>query len=993
MKTEMKKLIQFLSFVVSLLLGFNLQAETLDFETTNAVVVRMEKVLTKLEKSSESYMPMQLRLADLYSDRARLYEVKDSNAEVNTLKKAELDRKKAIAIYEGALQDLKGDEQSRVLAQTAHLYQLIGNKIKAQLLFAKVLSRPKKYSNELLVQSYLGIAEKALSEGKYKLAEKNFNAALVLKPKKAYIIKSRLAWTHYHNSQEKIALELLESVLREVPEEEITFREEVARDYASFLAHTQVNVTKIDFLSKNTPETAKREILVFLAGELDRLGKKTEALYVWKYLGEQVKKSNVDYEEHLRLAQIQYDLGHKAEAASEIEAFVHTLKTQICDPKKENCDLIRLKFRKLLTDWAKADSRTTSLALIHAYGSYLSVYSDIDMSYWAAQCAENIHAYVEAIKYYRLSADIALAAISKEASHHNAHVEKIFEGACMGEIDVAERQGDAESKKQAYDHYIQVNSKGANFLSVRYQRAYLDYDEKKFAEAANRLHAIALESSDGRSIKDSLFKDKAADTSIEALIALNDQSRLILWSQEYANAFSKRRFEFQAISRNAILTQESARINAASSPEEIKSGLAHLEQIDLRNLDRKDILRVLKSKLAAAEKIRDLDTTQRIAKQILEIPKLSSANSELARSRLEWVAEMQFQFDLAFRLAQKLEMSNLSSADRAMKLAVLAELAGKNSKPFYQKFLVLSQNQNAKDQVMAKLIRTAKNPKMEFEKYRNALRHDISLSARLGLEIFASDFDYGFAKRLIRQNGILKTTEGMTLNRFLFIQNFKQHKSLMARTRLDAATPAKLKASLRLRIAMIKQAQKLFDQTLKMADWTLELMTLNAILNQEKNLALDIENLPVPKNIKGNSRRQYKKLLADQAIPYMQKVTELDVEISKLWSIGDLDHLYQEVRLASGSIRSILIKEIKLAIEFAPASQRQSALRSVVRLEGEISRRPSLQLIKSSQAEAQARPFDVQRLLQLKEIQQKANNHTYVAYLDQRLSEVNGSAQ
>ena len=891
----MTKLTQFFSFLLLLSLGLNAQAEQLDMATTNDVVVRMEKVLASLERDSESYLPMQLRLADLYADRARLYEVKDANAETDTVKKAELDRKKAIAIYVETLPKVKGDEQSRVLAQTAHLYQLTGNKAKAQSLYGKILSQTSKYSNDLLVQSFLGVAEMALSEAKYKLAEKNFKSALALKPQKPYVIKSRLAWTYYHNHEESLATATLESVLKEVPVEESTFREEVARDYASFLAHTQVTTAKIDFLAKNTPEIARHDNLVFLAGELDRLDKKTEALYVWKYLGEQAKKNGADYEEHLRLAQIQYDLGHKTESATEIEAFVHTLKTQTCDPKKDNCDLMRLKFRKLLTDWAKAESRNTSLALIHAYGSYLSVYSDLDMSYWAAESAENIKAYKEAIQYYRLSADIAAAQISREASHHDSHIEKIFEGSCMGEIDVSERLGDVTAKKQAYDHYIQANSKGDNILSVRYQRAYADYDEKKFDEAAQKLHAIALDTSSGHSSKDSVFRDKAADTSIEALIALKDQNRLISWSQEYAQAFSKRRSEFQTISRNAILTQESTKINTAKSQDDVKSGLAHLDQIDLKNLSKEDKLRVLKSKLAAAEKIKDLDSTQRIAKQISGLPKLSLKDSELAISRLEWVAEMRFQFETAFGYARRLQMNNLSSADRSMKLAVLAELAGKNSNQYYQDFLAKSHDQVAKDQVMAKLIRASKKPRKEFAKYRNSLQHNPELTAQLGLEIFAVDQDYSFANGLVHQHGVMKTAQGETLERFLFIRDFKQHKSLNTRTRLDASSPSKLKASLHLRMAMIKQAQKEFDHTVKMSDWTLELMTLGTILNQEKNLANDIQNLPIPKNVKGKDRLQYKKLLADQAIPYEQKVNELDLEISKLWSQGDLDHLYQEV--------------------------------------------------------------------------------------------------
>ncbi len=983
----MKKRLQFFSILIAGLLACaSLHAETLDLATTNDVVSRIEKLLTQIEPQSESYLPMQLRLADLYADRARLFEIQDANAESDTLRKAKADRKQAIAIYEKALPKLSGEDQSRVLGQTAHLYQLVDQKDKSRALYTKILKNPKKYPKTLLVQAYLGLGEMALSQAHYPEAAKNFKAAIALKPKNAYVIGSRLAWTYYHNNNAELAVSTLSEVLKNTPASENTFREEVSKDFASFLAHTPVQTTQIEFLAKNSPENIRHENLVFLAGELDRLGKKSEALYVWKYLGEQAQSSG-DYEEHLRLAQIQYDLGHKVDAAKEVDLFVNTLKTKTCDPKKENCDLMRLKFRKLLTDWAKAEEREPTSALIGAYASYLTVYGDLDISYWAAQSSENIKLYPSAVKFYRMSADLAQAAISREASHHNSKIETIFEGACLGEIDVAEKMNNPAMKKAAYEHYMQVNPHGASILSVRYQRAYLDYDQKNFEEAAQKMHAIALSDASHQSSKDSLFRDKAADTSIEALIALHDQNRIAQWSDEYAKNFSNRKTEFQTISRNAILTQESQKINEAKSQDDVKSGLAHLDQIDLKNLSKDDKLKVLKSKLAAAEKIKDLDSVRRIASQILEIKKLSPAEKDLALSRLEWVAEMRFQFGTAFEIAQKLKMNNLSVAERTMKLAVLCELSGHDASSYYLAYLKESHDQLSNDQVMAKLIRSSHNHKKQFDQFEPKLRHNPTLLAELGLEVFAKNQDPHFAQHLLGIKGVAQTPAGATFARFLFIQDLQSHKSLLARTRLDTSSPMKLKSSLRLRMATIKQAQKLFDRTVKMSDWSLELMALNTILLQEKNLAQDIKNLPVPRNLKTNDRTQYKKLLADQAAPYDQKVTELEVEINKLWSQGDLDHLYQEVRETNEPVRSLLIKEIKFSVQYAPNSQKSTAQREVAKLEREISKRPSLSLIQTTQAEAQARPFDMNKLLQLKEVQKKANNQTFVAYLDHRLNE------
>jgi tetratricopeptide (TPR) repeat protein len=349
------------------------QGETLNMPTTNIVIEKLDRLLETLDTDSTSKIPMTLRLADLHADRARLFELSEQNKNdhCDTCVTARKDRIEAIRLYNSVFTSLDKETKSKVLSQLAHLYELTTQSYKALELYKSVLKSEKDYSPELIGQASIGLGEMEFNLAKYKDAAKDFKRALEIKNlnRQGYVT-TRLAWTYFHLGNLALAEKTMFSVLTNQNTADGSLKEESARDYATFLSQGKVGPSEIKNLSLASPEKVRKENLIYLATELDRLGKKNEAVLVWKSVGEASHTDSDDLSEHFRLAQLQYDLGHKDLTVGELVKTVSIWKDKGCKATEENCALLKAKFRKMLTDWAAAEERQPTATLVKAYAIY-----------------------------------------------------------------------------------------------------------------------------------------------------------------------------------------------------------------------------------------------------------------------------------------------------------------------------------------------------------------------------------------------------------------------------------------------------------------------------------------------------------------------------------------------------------------------------------------------------------------------------------------------
>ncbi|MCC6278663.1 MAG: hypothetical protein IT289_12175 [Oligoflexia bacterium] len=964
-------------------------AEKLDTETNTVVIDKLEKVLMNLSRGDETRESVLLRLGDLYSERARLRFMNDMEAEGKIGRGTRLDRERAITLYEEAIQGPFQASHNAAILQLGYLYVAQEHYSKAQALYAQVVARKKPYSNEVYGSALAGQASEAFRLAKYERARTLYDKALQIKelPKRGFALNRR-AWVAFHSGQYKEAADRMFGLLSEPQfftnptngSVDVAFQEESARDLAAFLARGQVTEREIKKLLSVSPEQSKQEILQSFSRELDRLGKKQAALMVLKRAQTNPDSQAEKLEGHIRFAQLHYDIAKNQEVVSELEKLATLWKSEGCEPEAD-CEQIRVRFRKLVTDWGRAEEEHPSRHLVRSYVAYVNVFPEYDMAYWGAQAARKNYDWKTAQRLYRMSSDL-LARISDTA--RTASQRRIFEGSLLGDVEVAELAKDTDARDEAYQRYLKLNPEGSYAPTVRYQKVKLLYDKGQYRNAADGFLEIAL----GSGGSNPEIQNKAADLALDSLVLAKEPHKIEEYANRLSGRFPNRSAEFQRISRQSVTNQVALVINNPKSDEsDAEDALKKLKSVKLDGATTAEQIALFKNRIALAEKTRDLDEIERSSQGLLQIRGLPESDKEFALSRRAWAAEMRLDFGKAYAIYKTMKLSQLSSADREVKLGVLADLAGRNATPHYEAFLKLSRNSTAVQSVAARLIRTANNPSKAFNKYEGYLKANASLYSLVALEIYAQDRDYQAAERRLIKSGMGRTSAGAVFSRIAFFQSFDQSRKALITQPVNGSSTAVLATSLRRYLNNLSDVEQFGLKAVRSGDPLAQFATLSVAQAGYARLAESIQNLPIPRGLNSKAQKEYRTQLESQAEPYQKKSEILDQKVKELWKKADLeDELEKTLASSQGPIRRLFVDQVRY-LETVASTRYKSDLSDIRDTD---SKSPSASHIQEAKRNVQADPFNTGRINKLKELLQQAGDETFVGYLDARIQSIEG---
>ncbi|MEO0336259.1 MAG: hypothetical protein AAF202_07685 [Pseudomonadota bacterium] len=137
---------------------------------------------------------------------------------------------------------------------------------------------------------------------------------------------------------------------------------------------------------------------------------------------------------------------------------------------------------------------------------------------------------------------------------------RIYDGALLAEIEMAELSNNGHAKRQAYNYFLNEKPKGKKSDEIRYQLATLDYEEKKYQKAAFQFQALAKKSK-----LDANLKVQAADLALDALAILKDHQRIETWGLEFAKLVPKKSKTYLQIARKASINPASPTATKYSS--------------------------------------------------------------------------------------------------------------------------------------------------------------------------------------------------------------------------------------------------------------------------------------------------------------------------------------------------------------------------------------------------------------------------------------------
>ncbi len=958
--------------------------EKMDAEVHSVVIDKLEMSLKKAkENETISLSPVRARLADLYSDRARLREMSENkNGAKSTGSKA--DRSRALQLYADVLKESDKSERGPMMIHMSHLHQLIGQNAKALEIFETIVKEgPSQHAPIILQQAYAGRAESRYMRGEFKTARADFEISLRFAPAtKRGPLAHRIAWCNLNLDDQETAVEQLVAILRsptmlkrestEGASTDLAFEDEVANDLATFVARGHVTSAQIQLVEELAPKRSKLAVMRHLAEETERLGQPRAALEAWSLVGQYGPEGVEKMQVKSRVARLQYNLGDKEASLDAIRLLTKQWKKEGCTVKLD-CDNLRKDVRNLITDWTKAETKKPSEILLNVYESYVAVFeTDVEMMYFAAETAKAVKHYSQAVALYHKSSLLAVQGKGEKTA-------QILESSLTNEVEMAElapkEQGFA-LRQAAYDFYLSLSPKGKINTQVRYQRARLPYEQGQNEEASRRLEAFARSAScrTTDSAEHQLCL-QAADLDLDARVLLKDDVSVEKAALSYSHFFSEKKFEYLKIARTSAMKQ--------SQTMEPKAAIAKLASIDTTGMDRDERLRLIKTRMSLSEKIHDLAALKSAATQLLATPKLDPKDQDYALSRLAYAAEMAFDFSNAYAISLKLEMKELSAADRELKLAMFAELAGKDPRKHQEAFLKFSNNAAKRAVVSAKLVRSAKSPVRELGKRENELSKFPSIYAPLVLEIFASTNDRAFAERKLRSRALAAQPAGKVLARQLFLSDFRSVDERLTAHQIRSRTDSIMQKTLSERIKLLGQVENQAARAIKSGDWTTQAVTL-AVLSRENNrLFSDVMALPVPARLKGKDRIEYQKLIEQNANVYLAKHDAIDKKLQGFWNDSKaFASMVDDFATAKPDLRRMLAREMKTLARVAPGD-RQTALNKA--MNDGIDQAGSGE-VASAVNQIRKAPFNTSSLAKLRELEESRGRDTMVAYLDARMS-------
>jgi hypothetical protein len=548
-------------------------------------------------------------------------------------------------------------------------------------------------------------------------------------------------------------------------------------------------------------------------------------------------------------------------------------------------------------------------------------------------------------------------------------------------IEVAELSKEGKLLDIAYDSYLALSLEKNKALEVQYQKARLIYDRGEYGPAAEALRNVALSSQDGSGE----IKKQGADLSLDALVLLKDDARIEAWASDYGRVFSSHAAEFTAIARKSVLTQSAGAASSGDSAG-LDKAWKTLSRFDHSTASVEDRIAFYKNKLILAEKTERFVEARDAVENLLRQPQLAVSDQQYALSRKAWLAEMILDFDTALTATEKLTGGDLKGGEKWLKLAMYAELASKDPRQFYGNFLKESNDEEKSVAIAAQLVRDSKEPLKEIEKNKAILAKRPAIQATLFLEMFAaSSRDLGIAKKALATTGIASTPAGKVLSRSLFLDNFAKLQSKILAHQLDGSNQKKLAQTLKARVQMLEDVEKLASRAIESGDWTSQLVSLDLLARQNDRFYQDVLSLPVPAGLSAEDEQQYLMLLSQQAAPHQVRAADAQKKVSEFWANESaLSQLEQALDRAGGGLRGIVLKEAELLASVAPEAKKPllAAIVSRNELKKEV---PSLASIEAARQAVRENPMSREKLEALLGLERKMGRQTMVAYLENRI--------
>lgn len=975
--------ITLLSMVVIGALNVRLaHAEKMNGDTQDLVIQKMERVLSVIGKEDPSWVPTQQRLADVLAERARDRFMKEVEANCDGCKGSKADRQKAISIYEDLLAQVSLNEHGPILFQLAHLYEMAGQNDKAIHLFETIIRDAKKKSiNPAIVsRSRASLGDLLFQKGKFNDAKAHYVIALKdSNLENKALVTYNMAWCDFNEDRLASAIGTLEGLLKnkslitrdteEGTKYDVVFHADIMRDLATFYSRKAITDKEISQFETLAPASNRKELMFHFASEADRLGQKQAA---HKILTRYLEQPDLTKEERLeafvRLAQVNYDRGQTNQSTQDFAKAAAAFKSTRCKDTSK-CEELQKTMKRYVTELHRSKKLKPDNDLLNAYLIYNETFPlDLEMANRGAHTAMEMGKYPLAVQLYR--------GISESRSFSK----KEREEALNNEISAAEKSQDLKLRQAAYVHYLKYTDNDEKAFEVRYQIAYLSYQNKQYKEAASAFNDLAEDKDGSKELR-----KKAADLSLDAAAVLKDEDSLQEWAWDYAAMFPQHRMEFETIARKALMNQVAAVANnPKSSSSDYKKALKKMQNTNMQSATSAEKVLFYTNQSVLAQKMGEDQVYIQSVQALLSFPEVSSAKKDQLLEQLAAHYEKHLDFKNAYRTASQIRNSKVSEQEREFRLGTLADLADMSPEHHYRAALKAGLKGDRALIMRSRLVLLSSDPVKELKNQAPELKRKPDLLNEMVLLVYARTYNKSGLKSLFKMKELRKKSAAKFFAKQDFYNKVANFHPKIAQHQLNGKNDRTVQKTIQERMSLTKKADSLLQESLTLKDITAQLAMLNIVASENERLVRDLASLPMPKGLTAAEQKQYVELLKGRSKPFLIKAKTAKQKMDELWSSSQaLASLANEYKMARPEVQKLLLREMQILEQIPGRGRMKTAIADALD-----SSSFSNKDLASARRSVSENPNNIRDIENLKFLETKMGHPLMPSYLEARLNQI-----
>ncbi|HEY8269514.1 MAG TPA: hypothetical protein VIG33_01390 [Pseudobdellovibrionaceae bacterium] len=904
----MKTLKHFLIFSAifgwTLLAGISIAyAEKMNTQTQDMVIERMERIVSAMEKSDKSWLPSQQRLADLLSERARLRFMQEVEANCDACKGSKADRLKAVSIYENLLQEVKVNDHGPILFQLAHLHEMAGQPDAAIALFERIIkeAKAKKISKDIVSHSQASLGDLLFQKGKFKEAYTHYKISLKdTNLKGRGLVIYNMAWCEFNLDKLNSGITTMEGLLKRpdliVRENsdgsgeangtkyDPVFHADIVRDLATFYARRPITNKEITSYETFAPKEKRKELLLLFASEADRLGQKKAAAAIYNhYLEDTTLSQEERLEAFVKLAQVNYDGGDATKSTQDFAKAA--LEFQKNCKEAEKCQELGKTMKHYVTEIHRAKKLKPDADLLNSYLIYNKTFpNDTEMAQLGAQVADDMGKHAIAMQFLRTVSDRKSALPQSQQT------------ALVSELSVAEKSKNPVLQKAAYEHYLAVSPQGNKSFEVRYQMAYMTYQQKNYREAAQAFNTLAMDKSGSAELR-----KKSADLSLDCLVQMKYEDSLEDWAWQYSTAFPQAKAEYETMARKALLNRVARIANDKNSSNgELKKALQQMQSANMASAKPADKVIFYTNLSVLAQRLGEEGILINSLQTLVSLPGVSADRREESLGQIVSYYEKKLDFKNAYHTALRMKFSKISLKDKELRLGTLADLATLKPQKHYHASLNAGLKGESARSVRSRLVLLSTNPTRELKAQADELAKDPGLLNEITLLVYARTGDGKALKPVLARRELHSRTAPNFIDKQGFYKEVASFKEQISRHQLSSRSDSSLQRTIKERVKLLKSTDTFLANSLKFKDVTAQLMVLNMISTENERMVRDLVALPIPPKLTASEQKQYLDILKLKSKPYFMKAKVAQQRESEVWdhspAIPQLLKDYESVR-------------------------------------------------------------------------------------------------